>query len=276
MPKLRIGRINYANVFPIYYTLEREFDCSGYEFIEGVPSYLNRMLRAGSIDLSPSSSVEYLRNRTIYNILDGVSISSKGPVGSVFLFSKKPIEALDGSLISLTSQSETSVALLAIIIRRFYGIDCRFERSSTPGARDADAFLMIGDDALKYKAKLNDNNSILRDPSGLPDFRASVLAYDLGEIWYQRTGVPFVFALWIVRKELFDPADPRHPVFNKYVRDLNSAKEIALKNLPEIARHSPLKAFMSEKAIIEYWKNLDYDLSEEHKKGLQLFDEYIV
>jgi predicted solute-binding protein len=33
---------------------------------------------------------------------------------------------------------------------------------------------------------------------------------------------------------------------------------------------------MSEEDIIEYWKNLDYDLSDEHKRGLQLFDEYIV
>ena len=268
MTKLRIGRINYANVFPIYYTLEKEFDCSGYEFIEGVPSFLNRMLRAGSIDLSPSSSVEYLRNRAIYNFLDGVSISSKGPVGSVFLFSKKPIESLDGSLINLTVQSETSVALLAIIIRRFYGMDCRFERSSTPEANNADAFLMIGDDALKYKAKLREKNSKTE--------KTSALAYDLGELWYQKTGLPFVFALWIVRKELFDPADPRHPIFNKYVRDLNAAKDIALKNLPEIARYSPLKAFMSEEDIIEYWKNLDYDLSVEHKRGLQLFDECIV
>lgn len=266
MNKLKVGRINYANLFPIYYTLEKEFDCSGYEFIEGVPSYLNRMLRAGLIDLSPSSSVEYLRNRAIYDILDGVSISSRGPVGSVVLFSKKPIEDLDGALINLTSQSETSIALLAIIIRRFYGIDCRFEKSANPDDNKADAFLMIGDDALKYNSKL----------SAVSSKQTDIKAYDLGEEWYKKTRLPFVFALWIVRKELFDPADPRQVIFKKYVCDLNAAKELALKNLPAIAKHSPLKLFMNEEAIIEYWKNLDYDLSADHKKGLLLFDDYLV
>ncbi len=263
MQKLKVGRINYANLFPIYYILEKEFDCSQYEFIEGVPSQLNRMLRHGEIDLSPSSSVEYLRNKNLYNIIDRVSISSIGPVGSVFLFSKKPIESLDNELIKLTSQSDTSVALLDIILKRFHNLNCRFTVSSEPDADNANAFLMIGDDALRYNAEVKSGRA------------SGMIVYDLGELWNKKTGLPFVFALWIVRKELYDPDNACNSIFRKYMDDLAAAKDIALGSLHRIAQYSPLKQFMSEQDIIEYWNNLNYDPTDEHKKGLALFDEYI-
>jgi chorismate dehydratase len=81
--KLKIGRFFYSNLFPIYYMLEKEADCSSYEFVEGVPSYLNREIREGRIDVSPSSSIEYLKNTDRYDLIEGHSISSMGPVGSV-------------------------------------------------------------------------------------------------------------------------------------------------------------------------------------------------
>jgi chorismate dehydratase len=132
MEKLKIGRIPYANLFPIYYTLEREFDCSAYEFVEGAPSKLNKMLREGQIDVCPSSSVEYLRNPDLYNIIDDISVSSKGKVGSVILFTRRPIETISGKKIMITDQSDTSVALLDIILKRFYEYDYESELSDAP------------------------------------------------------------------------------------------------------------------------------------------------
>jgi chorismate dehydratase len=280
MSKLKVGKIDYANLYPIYYTLEKEFDCSSYEFIEGVPSKLNKMLREGVLDLSPSSSVEFLRNRPLYNILDGISISSKGPVGSVFLFSRRPLETISGNLVMVTDQSETAVALLKIILKRFYNVDCSFEASEAPERECKNNFLMIGDDALKYYTRISKLKTYITeaDPADAEPVQClepEVLIHDLGQIWFEKTGLPFVFAPWIVRKELYDQADPRHEIFNKYVADLKAAKEIALKNLPEIAKHSPLKPYLNEHEIIEYWKKLDYDLTDEHKKGLELFGEYL-
>ncbi len=268
--KLRVGRIPFANLFPIFYTLEKEFDCSSYEFIEGVPSRLNGMLREGAVDLSPSSAVEYLRNPSLYGYVDNVSVSSKGPVGSIFLFSKKPVEQLDGNSICVTSQSATSVALLEVILREFYNAKCDFSVMDNPETSDAEAFLLIGDEALKYYSRVKSQGF------KLPSFRSSALIYDLGEIWYQKTGLPFVFALWIVRNELYSPCDPRHALFTKFLGDLMKAKEISLKNLPEIASHSPMKDFLSEEEIIAYWNKLDYELDDDHKKGLCLFKEYLV
>jgi len=257
--KLRIGKIPYANLFPIFYVLERECDCSSYEFVEGVPSILNKMLRDGELDISPSSSIEYLRNPSIYRIIDGHSISSKGPVKSILLFSKIPIVELNGGTIYVSSQSESSIALLDIILRKFYRIQCRLEISQNPENSEGEAFLLIGDDALKHSSQQSAVTS------------QNELIYDLGELWYKNINLPFVFALWIARRELYG----KEKLLNKFVKDLNNAKEIALKNLPKIAKHSPMKEFMPEEEIISYWNKIDYDSTDEHKKGLDLFNRYL-
>jgi chorismate dehydratase len=261
--KLVVGRIPYANVFPIFYVLDHEVDCSQYTFVEGVPSRLNRMLREGEVDISPSSSIEYLRNPGRYEIISNHSISSRGPVGSIFLFSHKPVEDLEGAVVFASSQSETSVALLKIILRRFYGLSATVEAVPNPiqsGAGGA-AFL-IGDDALRQQAISNRHN-----PSPVVYYP---FVYDLGEIWYRQTGLPFVFALWIVRNDIPDKKE----LLDKFTGDLDRAKESALKKLPEIARYAPIRSFMTEEEILLYWKKLDYELSVEHKKGLALFDQY--
>jgi chorismate dehydratase len=95
--------------------------------------------------------------------------------------------------------------------------------------------------------------------------------YDLGELWYRYTGLPFVFALWIVRED----SGGKQDLLSGFAGDLERAKERALKNLPEIARHAPMKAFMSAEDILAYWSKLDYELDDEHKKGLELFDRYL-
>jgi len=281
--KLVIGRIPYANVFPIFYVLDHEVDCSQYTFVEGVPSRLNRMLREGEVDISPSSSIEYLGNPGRYQIISNHSISSRGPVGSILFFTPKPVEELEGALVFASSQSETSVALLKIVLTRFYGLSARVESVPNPiqsGAGGA-AFLLIGDDALRQQATGNRQQAIgkrqeaigKREPKPIA-YRPSPIAYpyvyDLGEIWYRQTGLPFVFALWIIRKDTPDKKE----LIDKFTGDLDRAKESALKKLPEIARYAPIRSFMTEEEILSYWKKLDYELSAEHRKGLALFDQY--
>lgn len=260
MAKLKIGKIPYANLFPIFYTLQKECDCSSYEFVEGVPSALNKMLRDGGIDVSPSSSIEYLRNPSFYQIINGHSVSCKGQIGSILLFSKKKIEGLHDSLIAVSSQSETSVALLDIIFREFYWIRCKIQALQNPQNSIADAFLLIGDDALKYS-----KNSLLLTPY-------SLLTYDLGEIWHDMTGLPFVFALWIARKDI---EKNKASLLSKFINDLNMARDIALKNLTQIAKYPPVRAFMSEDDIVSYWKKIDYNFTDKHKRGLDLFQRYL-
>ena len=255
--KLKIGKFTYSNLFPIFYMLQKECDCSDYEFIEGVPSDLNRKIREGKIDISPSSSIEYLRNPGRYELIENHSISSAGPVGSIFLFSKRSIETLNGLTILTSSQSETSVALLKIILNKFYAIDCALKPSAEPierGIRSNTAYLLIGDEALR---------EALRWPE--------LYIYDIGDLWHKNTGLPFTFALWIAGK---DCCIGNKGLLRKFNDDLNKAKISALKNLREIAAESPLKDILSEDELVLYWEGISYDLGDEHKKGLELFRKY--
>jgi len=288
---LKVGMIQYANLFPIFYMLQRECNCSGYEFIEGVPSTLNRLLRSGGIDISPSSSIEYLRCETRYTLLEGHSISSKGPIGSILLFSKKPIEELGGKTVYVSSQSEASVALLGIILREFYKIECPLR--PTDGLVDsvidkADAYLLIGDDALKAAKIVTSSTSLTLPPRGggqgwggpseTPYRKSEIIhIFDLGELWYKNTGLPFVFALWIARKDCFSE---KAELLKTFIHDLHRAKDLALQNLDKIARElKPLllsrhAVNITEEDLISFWKGISYDLTEEHKRGLELFRKY--
>jgi len=268
--RLRIGKINYANLFPIFYSLEKNSDCSAYEFIDGVPSALNKLLRDGKIDISPSSSIEYLRHREKYGFINGHSISSIGPIGSIFLFSKRPIEALDGLTVLVSSQSETSVVLLDIIFKMFYRINCPLSITAEPFSTaigSCPAYLLIGDDAMRVATgyrRVTDKNKTSEPDSPL-------YIYDLGDIWYKKTGLPFVFALWMVRRDCYED----NPVLlERFRRDLDTAKNLALKDLRRIARESPLRDILSEDEIVSYWQGISYDLTDEHMKGLELFGRY--
>lgn len=250
---MKIGKIPYANLFPIFYVLERKY--RSYEFVEGVPSELNKMIRNGQLDICPSSSIEYLLRPSYYRLIDGHSISSRGSIMSILLFTRYPIERLNDIRIGYSYQSETSVALLHIILKKFYGISFTLDVSKSPEYSDYEAFLLIGDDALRWGSRSK--------------MEGNWLMYDLGKLWYEHTGLPFVFALWIARKEL--PLED----LKRFIRDLDCAKDIALKNLKEIARYSTLKEFMSEQEILSYWRLIDYDLNDKHREGLRLFEYYL-
>lgn len=255
--RLRIGRIRYANLFPIFYMLERSPDRKSYEFVDGVPSVVNRLLREGDIVISPSSSIEYLRHREQYTVLDGHSISSAGPIGSILLFSRRPIETLNGLVVLTSSQSETSVALLGIVLKKFYDLDCTLKTASEPLGKAIEthtAYLLIGDDALR---------EALRWPK--------LFIYDLGDIWYKNTGLPFVFALWIARND-WSREEPR--LFDRFRKDLDAAKSAARKNLRTIAAESSLVGMLPVEEIVAYWKGISYDLRDDHRKGLELFGKY--
>jgi chorismate dehydratase len=254
--KLRIGKMSYANLFPLFYMLQKRCDCSRYEFVEGVPSELNGKIRRGEIDISPSSSIEYLRHSKRYVLIKNHSISAKGPVRSIFLFSRKPIEALHGDTILTSSQSETSVALLQILLKKFYRVECPLRPSSAPLAqamKSHSAYMLIGDQAMIEAMKW-------REP----------YQYDLGELWYRNTGLPMTFALWIVRRECCSDEG----LFEKFRRDLDYAKESSLGNLGVVAAASPLRRHLSEDELVSYWQGISYDFREEHKKGVALFRQY--
>jgi chorismate dehydratase len=271
--KLRVGKIPYLNLFPLFHVLDKEADTDRYEFVEGYPSALNRLLREGTIDLSLSSSIEFLRHRDRYFYLDGHSISSYGAVRSILLFSRIPIESLQGSKVYATHQSETSVALLRIILERFNNIVCDIETTDMPFEKSIEshsAYLSIGDEALIGSRDARP----LDDGAVHPEYRLATInnhtfyIYDLGEIWYRKTGLPFVFALWIGRSDL---GNEKRALVEQFKQDLDKARETAKKAFSEMSEGKVLPP----DEVVSYWESIFYGLDDGCMKGLELFDNYL-
>ena len=252
---LRIGQIEYANCTPIYHVLREHFQCSGYEFIRGVPTELNRLLEHGNIDVCPSSSIEYALHYERYRILPDLSISSDGAVASVLLFSRFPIEELDGKLILLSSESATSVNLLKILMVQRYNCCCRYavtSRSFSDALVDSPALLLIGDAALRASYAGSDLH-----------------VYDLGTLWRDWTGLPFVFALWLCRSDVADSPD-----LKMLANSLIQARILLPVNYSEIVRKANETGWMGRDRLLAYWReNIQYDLEKPKISGLMTFFE---
>ena len=254
---LRIGEINYLNCTPIFSMLRAHFNTPEYQFVSGTPAVLNARLRCGEIDICPSSSIEYARSPGSYLILPDLSISAYGPVKSVLLFSRLPIEKLDHASIALTDESATSVALLKIILARRYIFTNSFA-VVTGGVADAlllhDAVLLIGDRALREDAEFTDCH-----------------VYDLAALWREFTGLPFVFALWLVRKEAVTRSGGEMLQLHS---QLIRSKQLAMDNLASIAASLEQKSWTNSEFLINYWRTISYELSPRHIEGLRLYFQY--
>jgi chorismate dehydratase len=170
---IRLGRIGYVNMAPVFFRLEADV-----QEIVGVPTALNRQLIAGELDLAPISSIEYARNADSLRLLPRLCVSSEGAVESIQLISKTPLERI--RTIAVTPESATSVVLTRVLLP---------DAEHVPLGEDAEAKLLIGDAALR---------SAFEDPTP---------HHDLGRLWLERTGLPMVFAVWAAP----EPAHPGLP-----------------------------------------------------------------
>lgn len=254
--ELRVGEISYANCFNIFHYLRRQFPVPGVSFVAAPPAELNSRLRRGLIDLSPSSSIEYARHADDYYLLPRYCIGSRGPIWSIRLFSRLPVEDLDGSTVVLTGESDTTVVLLRIILSRFYGFTNRFVTEYTDleeALSKAPAVLLIGDKALAGGT---------RAPAG-------VRVYELSELWQAHTGLPFVFALWTLRR---DAARARAEQLGAFWRALESAHQrIASPDDELVEAALASRSFLDREMILEYWRLVCYELTPEHLRGLTEF-----
>jgi len=257
--ELRLGRIGFLNVLPIYYPLEAGIIAHPFEIIAGVPSELNQLCAAGALDISPVSSIEYARRAALYYIVPDISISSAGEVKSVLLLSRMPVERLSGKTVLASSKSHTSVGLLKVLCRLRYGVDLRFETGGCPdytsGTVLPDAYLTIGDEALRLGR------------SGLFPY-----VLDLGEAWFEWTGLPFVFAVWVMRRDTVTEKNGR---LRHAIEALLSAKRWGNANIGIICRQAATTGLLGVPELEEYYKCLKFDLDERGRKGLELFYSYL-
>lgn len=251
---LTVGQISYLNCVPFFHYLP-QLGFAG-QLVSGVPSHLNRLLHEGRIDVCPSSSFEYASHWQDYLLLPGLSISSRGPVQSVLLFSPCAIEELYGQNIALTGESATSVNLLRILLWEFYNL--RDTRLYVPQGNVEELIaqgqpaLLIGDRALR----------------GARQFADTCRIYDLGQLWYEQTGLPFVFALWILRREA---AEGKQSQVSDFLGQLEKSLRMAFDTLNDLSHSVPETEWFPPIEISKYWLCMSYGLGREHLEGVKLF-----
>jgi chorismate dehydratase len=252
---LKLGHIIYSNCFPPHAGIVTEKTAFPFKLVEGVPTELNRLLSEGTIDVSPSSSIEYAVNAGRYLLLPDLSITSRNKVMSIILQSSVPIVELDKKTVALTTASATSLVLLRILLEQRQDIHpnyIMFEQGKEDPFARADAALFIGDLALKLKATPTHPH-----------------VYDLGALWHDFTGLPFVFALWQVNYKKNIDKDL------KVLYDiLKLSKSYGLENIPELARAHADQFGIPAQVLIDYWTSFSYSLGDEEQKGLLAFYGY--
>jgi len=257
MAKARVGRIAYLNVLPIYFALEHIFGENGFHLVRGTPAELNALMRRGEVDLGSISALEYGRAFRDYFLLPDLSISSKGAVGSVLLFSRVPFSRLDGRTIRVSAASASGAALVKILLAELFHVQPRYQRGQLAGAPLAEvaAVMAIGDEALRLKAA-----------GALP------FELDLGQAWQELTGLPFVFGVWAVRRD-FAAA---HPAATATLhRLLLRSRDWGLGSLAELSRIAGAFFNMTPAQISAYFHQINYSLDPEHEAGLATFFHYL-
>lgn len=252
---MRLGRIPWINCYPVYRAIDRGLVTVPAELVTGTASELNDLLAAGELHVSVVSAVEYARNAAAYHLLPDLAISCDGPVHSVALFSKRPVERLSGSTVLLAASSRTSVLLLELLCHHRWKVSPRFAtaRAEAPDLETLaglphEAVLVIGDAALLLKAQ------------GIYPYRV-----DLGEAWKDWTGLPFVFAVWAARRDASQAAARR------IHERLLESRAWGRAHLDELAAEAASNTGITEPVCREYLDDLDYALSYRHLAGLTDF-----
>jgi len=242
---IRIGKIPYLNSEVFFTHLEFQ---DRLEMVPLVPSALSRAALGGEIDAGPFPLVTCFDLADRFKPLGDFCIATRDKARSILLFSKRPIENLSGASIAVTSETSTSVRLLKVLLSKKIGV--------TPGGYVStgdsnDAFLLIGDEALRKR-------------KGVPLYSH---IYDLGEIWNEWTGLPFVFARWGVRE------DVPGPIVTRFVGALEKALAAGLGNIDEIAGRRGEDLGMTKKEVCEYIGGFRYTLGEAEKTVIERFKE---
>jgi chorismate dehydratase len=239
------ARIPYANAAPFYAL----WPDAPFAVRNLVPRELGREAEAGEVDLGLMAAADFLRLSDRFELLGSMGVAARGPVQSVLLFSRRPPGSLAGSLVSVTPETSTSIRLLRLLLDVRRGLEgVRYVRGLEPS--QADALLMIGDNAMRMRRKR---------PEGF------TYTLDLGDDWLEWTGLAFVYAVWAVRTSL-------EPELKRELREfLEASLAAGLASLPEIARGLTEPGWSAEETEA-YLRRFHYRLGPDDLEGLARFE----
>ncbi len=234
MKSARIGCVKYLNARPLIRGWAGDVDFDH-------PSALCNKLAAGELDLALVSSFEFLRNPT-YRIVDDISISSAGPVYSVIVAHRGEISEIDE--IEIDPASETSGNLLRCLLAEL-NLAPRLKSTMASVISARNARLLIGDQSIRFRQK----------HAGEFHF------WDLGEQWNKLVGLPFVYALCLIRPEVRD--------FKSLANRLREIRDANLANIDSLIAEEI--DFDHDFCRRYYRENLRFSFGEREKAGLREF-----
>lgn len=251
--RLKIGKISYTNVFPLYEKLD--LSDLWVEEIRAVPAQLNGQLQAGRIQMSSISSFAYAENWREYLLLPDISVSARDAVGSIYLFTKgESLAELNNKKIAVTNQSASSTNLLRVLLEKYEGVRPVYlpmEPNLDQMLQEADAALLIGDAAIT---------------ANWSQIATKCKVFDLGEEWHRTTGESMTYAVWAVREEAVTPyLETLQQVVDRVV----TAKQVGLSSLDQVIPKAQARLGGETPFWREYYlEKLHYDFSDLEARGL--------
>jgi len=240
----RVGHIQFLNCLPLYWGLARTGTLLDFELTKDTPEKLSEQLVQGDLDIAPVTLVEFLKNADDLVAFPDIAVGCDGPVMSCVIVSQVPLDRLDGAKVALGSTSRTSVRLAQLLLAERYGV--RPEYYTCPPdlglmMREADAAVLIGDAALR--ANLHDG----------PRYGLDV--HDLGALWKEWTGLPFVFAVWAARRDYLE----REPDITRQVhRAFLESKALSLEEVDKVAEQAAHWEAFDAATLAQYFTTLDF------------------
>jgi chorismate dehydratase len=249
MARLRVSAISFLNTAPLMWDFDHGELRRKYQVDYTLPSACSELLAKGMADIGIIPVAAYASIPGLV-VIPNVAIAAKGPVKSILLVSKVPMESI--RTVAADTSSRSSVALLKVLFAKHY-----LPKAGTP------EFLPM-EPKLKSMLKACDAALVIGDPALLAETRGYEVR-DLADDWFNFTGKPFVFAFWAARQEAASA---------EVVRDFQESRDKGLRpeNLEKTAREWAVRLGMREAAVLAYLReNIFYYLDEECLAGLDLF-----
>ncbi|MFI9720261.1 menaquinone biosynthetic enzyme MqnA/MqnD family protein [Streptomyces sp. NPDC052396] len=253
----RVGHIQFLNCLPLYWGLARTGSLLDLDLTKDTPEKLSERLVRGELDIAPVTLVEFLRHSEQLVALPDIAVGCDGPVMSCVIVSQLPLEKLDGARVALGSTSRTSVRLAQLLLAEKYGV--RPDYYTCPpdlGAmmQEADAAVLIGDAALRA--------SLHQAP------RLGLAVHDLGQMWKDWTGLPFVFAVWAARRDYLD----REPLLvSKVHQAFLASRDLSLREVGKVAEQAARWEAFDAGLLERYFTTLDFRFGERQLAGVAEF-----
>ncbi|NGO79444.1 menaquinone biosynthesis protein [Streptomyces sp. YC504] len=253
----RVGHIQFLNCLPLYWGLARTGTLLDLELTKDTPEKLSEQLVRGDLDIGPITLVEFLKNADQLVALPDIAVGCDGPVMSCVIVSQLPLDRLDGARVALGSTSRTSVRLAQLLLAEHIGV--RPDYYTCPPdlgvmMQEADAAVLIGDAALR--ANLHDAP------------RLGLQVHDLGAMWKEWTGLPFVFAVWAARRDYLE----REPHVVRQVHEaFLASRDVSLEEVAKVAEQAARWESFDAGVLERYFTTLDFRFGPDQLAGVTEF-----